>query len=78
MAMTTVLQEMLGMSPDARPLDLALALERTEDVLHDQARRGSREASSALVRLRLAYLRWAYGAGRGVGAPATRGMHAGG
>jgi hypothetical protein len=78
MAMTNALQEMLGMSPDARPLDLALALERTEDVLHDQARRGSREASSALVRLRLAYLRWAYGPSRNDGAPVTRGMHASG
>lgn len=75
--MRNALQEMLGMAPDARPLDLARALERTEDALHAQARRGSREASSALVRLRLAYLRWAYGAGR-TGGAATRGLHAGG
>lgn len=64
------LQEMLGMDPDARPLDLARALERTEDALYTQARRGSREASSTLVNLRLAYLRWAYGAGRNGAVPA--------
>jgi hypothetical protein len=70
--MANALQEMLGMAPDARPLDLALALDRTEDVLHDLARRGNRDASTALVRLRLAYLRWAYGANRGEGAPVAR------
>jgi hypothetical protein len=77
--MKNALQEMLGMAPDARPQELAQALERTEDVLHAQARRGNREASSALVRLRLAYLRWAYGAGRAADMSAAgRGLHAGG
>lgn len=61
--MMAALPEMLGLSADAPPPALAAALERAELSLHDQARLGSREAAAALVRLRLAYLRWAYGTG---------------
>ena len=59
--MRAALPEMLGLAADVPPPALVAALERTEASLHDLARRGSREAAAALVRLRLAYLRWAYG-----------------
>jgi hypothetical protein len=59
--MAIALQEILGVAPDARPHDLAQHLEKTEDALYDRARQGDPGARNALVRLRLAYLQWAYG-----------------
>lgn len=75
--MAAVLQEMLGMRLDARPLDLARHLEEAEDALYEQARRGDQEACCALVRLRLAYLRWAYAERRESTQSRPRGHHAG-
>lgn len=57
------LPEMLDMVPDASPLELARAVERTELALRHQAGQGDQNAGGNLLRLRLAYLRWAYGPG---------------
>ena len=62
--MMSSLPEMLDMVPDAPALELARAVERTELALHHQAGQGNEDASNNMLRLRLAYLRWAYGPGQ--------------
>jgi hypothetical protein len=76
--MAPVLQEMLGMRLDARPLDLVRHLEEAEDALYEQARQGDKDANDALVSLRLAYLRWAYVERRESAQSRPWGRHAGG
>jgi len=58
------LEEILEMAPDSKPRELASALELTRLTLQREARRGDPEAGQAMLRLRLAYLRWAYGSAR--------------
>lgn len=59
--MNAPLAEILDLAPDAPPRDLASALELTRLTLQREARQGNEEAARAMLRLRLAYLRWAYG-----------------
>lgn len=54
------LNDLLDLPPDSRPLDLARAVEGAEVMLQYQAKRGNQEAGRAMLRLRLAYLNWAY------------------
>jgi len=58
------LEEILEMAPDSKPRELASALELTRLTLQREARQGDPEAGQAMLRLRLAYLRWAYGTAR--------------
>lgn len=59
--MNAPLEEILDMAPDAKPRELVSAFELTRLTLQREARLGNPEAGRAMLRLRLAYLRWAYG-----------------
>lgn len=59
--MNAPLEEILEMAPDAKPRELVSAFELTRLTLQREARLGNPEAGQAMLRLRLAYLRWAYG-----------------
>ncbi|MRR50617.1 MAG: hypothetical protein EG825_06830 [Rhodocyclaceae bacterium] len=62
--MNAPLEEILDMAPDTQPRDLISAFELARLTLQREARQGNEEAARAMLRLRLAYLRWAYGASR--------------
>lgn len=54
------LNEMVGLPLAAAPEELDAASERHFRVLFNQASQGDMRAQGELVRLRLAYLNWAY------------------
>jgi len=54
------LNEIVGLPAATSPADIACASERHFLALFDQASRGDPDAQRDLVRLRLAYLNWAY------------------
>lgn len=63
------LNEIVGLPLAALPEELGLASEQRFQSLFEQAARGDTQAQGELVRLRLAYLNWAY-------APARVGLRA--
>ncbi|MCK9382547.1 MAG: hypothetical protein M0P95_15975 [Sulfuritalea sp.] len=54
------LNEMVGLPPATSPLELDCASERHFQTLLKRAARGETDAQDELVRLRVAYLNWAY------------------
>lgn len=60
-AIVNSLTELLGLPENTRPMEVARAVECMEVMLRYQAKQGSEEASTAMLRLRHAYLLWAYG-----------------
>jgi hypothetical protein len=58
-----LLNEIVGLSPAAAPEELGEASEQRFKDLFEMASRGDVQAQAELLRLRLAYLNWAY-AGR--------------
>lgn len=61
--MNVCLEELLDVAPDTQARDLMSALELTRLTLQKEARSGDPDAAQAMLRLRLAYLEWAYGVG---------------
>ena len=55
------LNEIVGLPAATALADVACASERRFQLLIDQASRGDPDAQREVVRLRLAYLNWAYG-----------------
>lgn len=63
------LNEIVGLPLAALPEELGLASEQRFQTLFESAARGDLQAQCEVVRLRLAYLNWAYASAR-VGLPA--------
>lgn len=58
--MVQVLTEMIGLSTDAGPNEIALAADRHSETLFAQSADGDAVARRQLVELQVAYLVWAY------------------
>ena len=58
--MLTPLNEIVGLSPATSPAELGSASELLFKTLLDKASLGDKNSQTDLVRLRVAYLNWAY------------------